>query len=102
MNAPQEPLVVIAAVSRKSRDNVQARFRDVGKKWRMRTSGTGMVNGREVVFTWMDTERWADWMKNMYGITKASDGPEDLDDVHVIIADHKVRALRSLFPAHMN
>jgi len=36
---------------------------------------------RDVVFTWMDVERWASWLKNMYGV-KISEEPA------VIIADH--------------
>ena len=68
---------------------VEERFKDVSKKWRMRTAGAGVVNGREVVFTWMDVERWADWMKDMYGISKTTNGGS-LDDVRVVISDHKV------------
>jgi len=48
--------------------------------------GTGMTHGREVVFTWMDMDGWAEWLKNMYGITETSG---TLEDVPVIISDHK-------------
>jgi thioredoxin domain-containing protein 5 len=87
MNAPQEPLVVIAAVTQQHKDKVEEHLREVGKKWRIRTSGTGMIHGREVIFTWMDMDKWADWLKTMYGITKIS---VTLEDVPVIISDHKV------------
>lgn len=93
MNAPQEPLVVIAAVTQGHKSRVEERFRDIGKKWRIRTSGTGVIHGREVVFTLMDMEKWADWMKSMYGITKATGGSGSLDDVPVVISDHKVGQL---------
>jgi hypothetical protein len=88
MNAPQEPLVVIAAVTQQHKDKVEERLREVGKKWRIRTLGTGMTHGREVVFTWMDMDGWAEWLKNMYGITETSG---TLEDVPVIISDHKVK-----------
>jgi thioredoxin domain-containing protein 5 len=90
MNAPQEPLVVIAAVTKANKDKVKERFRDIGKKWRFKTEGSGIIYGRDVVFSWMDVERWSDWMKSMYGISKGGDGDGNLDDVRVIIADHKV------------
>jgi len=90
MNAPQDPLVMIAAVTQEQKNKVEERFKDLGMKWRIRTSGTGKVHGREVVFTWMDMDKWADWMKSMYGITKTSGASGDLDSVPVIISDHKV------------
>lgn len=88
MNAPQAPLVVIAAVTNENKDKVKERFRDVGMKWRARTQGSGEFDGRDVVFTWMDSQRWGEWLKNMYGISKAD--AEDLEHVPVVIADHKV------------
>lgn len=69
------------------------RLRDVGVKWRQRTEGNGVVHGREVVFTWMDEGKWADWMKSMYGLAKRPEGKaeeEGLDGVRVVIADHSV------------
>jgi len=36
---------------------------------------------RDVVFTWMDADKWASWLKNMYGI-KGKEGPV------IVIADH--------------
>ncbi|KAJ7885106.1 protein disulfide isomerase [Mycena olivaceomarginata] len=79
MNAPHAPLVVIAAAGPATREKVAARFRDVALKWRVHTSGTGLVGGRAVVFTWMDAGKWESWMKSMYGL-RASKGGE-LEDV---------------------
>ena len=94
MNAPQAPLVVIAASQADKSDKIKNQFQELAKKWRWRTEGSGMVNGREVVFTWMDTDEWGKWMKSMYGIQPNGDdhghGHEVLEDVKVIIADHRV------------
>jgi len=97
MNAPHAPLVVIAAGPEALKEKIMQRLTDVGKKWRMRTHGTGIVHGREVVFAWMDCGRWADWMKSMYGIKEkheeAHDSDRDeLEDIKVVIADHSVRS----------
>lgn len=74
------------------------RMREIGKKWRSRTDGSGVVHGREVVFAWMDGGEWADWLKSMYGIrnkdvAKGGDGDDALENAQVVIADHSVRAL---------
>ena len=91
MNAPQAPLVVIAAASQDDKNGkIKDQFRELAKKWRWRTEGSGMVNGREVVFTWMDMSVWGKWMKSMYGIQPNDDNHGDLEDVKVIIADHSV------------
>ena len=70
--------------------------------WRVRTEGTGVAHGKDVVFSYMDGERWKEWLKTMYGIKGlesklAHDGDKDeeaheeaLDDVQIVIADHKV------------
>lgn len=96
MNAPQAPLVFIAAATGRNKEKVKTRFREVGKKWRLRTQGSGIFSGREVVFAWMDAEKWKDWMKTMYGI-KVADDIGDLEDVKVVIADHKVPFLSCCF-----
>jgi hypothetical protein len=90
MNAPQAPLVVIAAVGEGPlKEKVEERLRDVGKKWRVRTEGSGIVNGREVVWALMDKTRWGQWLKSMYGIQK--DLVEGgFEDVMVIVTDHSV------------
>ena len=91
MNAPQAPLVVIAAVSEgPMKEKVEERLRDVGKKWRVRTEGSGIVNGREVVWALMDKTRWGQWLKSMYGIQKDV-VDVGFEDVKVIVADHDVR-----------
>ena len=93
MNAPQAPLVVIAAVSEgPMKEKVEERLRDVGKKWRVRTEGSGIVNGREVVWALMDKTKWGQWLKSMYGIQKdvAETG---FEDVKVIVTDHNVSLL---------
>ena len=98
MNAPQAPLVVIAASQQQGdnkSDKIRDQFHEFTKKWRWRTGGSGIVNGREVVFTWMDMNEWGKWMKAMYGIQPKNDvhhdhDGQDLEDVKVIIADHSV------------
>ena len=93
MNAPQAPLVVIAGSQADNSYKIKNQFHELAKKWRWRTEGSGMVNGRQVVFTWMDVNDWGKWMKSMYGIMPNEDNHEhrgDLEDVKVIIADHSV------------
>jgi thioredoxin domain-containing protein 5 len=93
MYAPQAPLVVIAASQADKRDKIKNQFQELAKKWRWRTEGGGIVNGREVVFTWMDVNEWGRWMKAMYGIQPEDDHGghgHDLEDVKVVIADHSV------------
>ncbi|KAG7446145.1 thioredoxin-domain-containing protein [Guyanagaster necrorhizus] len=80
MKAPSHPLVVLAGVSAEKKDLVKQRFEEISASFRSKSS----VN-REVVFAWMDIERWKDWMKSMYGIKTRS---KALDDVEVVIADH--------------
>ncbi|KAJ2925492.1 hypothetical protein H1R20_g11602, partial [Candolleomyces eurysporus] len=88
MNAPHSPLVVIATSNAKISDKIEGRVRDIAKKWRARTTGSGEVNNREVIFTWMDAQRWKEWMKSMYGVSVDED-EVNLDDVKVVVADHK-------------
>lgn len=88
MNAPHAPLVVIAAVTSANSDQVAKRVQDVAKKWRLRTKGSGVTGHKEVVWAWMDAEKWKDWMKSMYGIVAEQDA--DWDDVPVVVTDHKV------------
>ncbi|PPR04006.1 hypothetical protein CVT24_010499 [Panaeolus cyanescens] len=93
MKAPQAPLVVIAAAPKDDslRKKIAERITELGKKWRVRTDGTGEMNGREVVFTFMDAHKWSEWMKSMYSVKyeDKDDGEKyGLEDVRVIIADH--------------
>ena len=77
------PLVVIVAVSEKDRQNVIPALRSIGKQWREGEK----VGQREVIFTWMDAERWSKWLKSMYGIV----GAGTAETPSVIVADHAVR-----------
>ncbi|KAH9483160.1 Thioredoxin domain-containing protein 5 [Psilocybe cubensis] len=90
MNAPQSPLVVLCFSPERTQDAVMRRLKDIGAKWRHRTEGSGIVHGKEVVFAWMDEDKWTDWMKSMYGLAKRPEieGQGDLDTVRVVIADH--------------
>ncbi|KAK0490375.1 protein disulfide isomerase [Armillaria novae-zelandiae] len=80
MKAPSHPLVVLAGVSAENKDLVKQRFEEISASFRSKSRVS-----REVVFAWMDIERWKDWMKSMYGIKTHS---KTLDDVEVVIADH--------------
>ena len=82
------PLVVIAAVSEKNRENVVSAMKSIGKQWREGEK----IEKREVVFTWMDGERWSKWLKSMYGVVDAG----TTESPSVIIADHAVCTLRIL------
>ncbi|KAJ3572597.1 hypothetical protein NP233_g2977 [Leucocoprinus birnbaumii] len=88
MNAPQEPLVLIAAVTENMQSKARATLEKLSKEWRSKTGGSGELNGKQVVFTYMDAEKWKDWLKSMYGIKKHHD-EDDLDDIPIVIADHK-------------
>ncbi|EAU82485.2 thioredoxin domain containing 5 [Coprinopsis cinerea okayama7 len=88
MNAPHAPLVVIATSNKILEDKIQNKMEELGRKWRKRNRGSGVVGGKDVVWTWMDGERWKDWMKSMYSIKIDSD-EDDLDDVKVVVARHK-------------
>ncbi|KIL63362.1 hypothetical protein M378DRAFT_164675 [Amanita muscaria Koide BX008] len=112
MNAPEEPLVVIAGVNGRLKARVEERMGDLAAKWRVRTGGSGRakfsfggrgiwglrgdgervkkeMDEREVVFTWMDAEKWKDWLSSMYGMKVVDEMLVDLDDVPVVIVDHK-------------
>lgn len=84
MNAPNRPLVVITAVNKGNRAKVEEKIKAVGKKWKLRN---GVNNGgRDVVFTWMDGEKWSKWLGSMYSLKSGSGD----DDTPVVIADHSV------------
>lgn len=88
MNAPQQPLVVLVAANPSQVPEVSALVSDSANGWRGRIqramNGNGDMPSRDVIFTWMDAERWATWMKSMYGI-KSSYVPA------VVITDHQVK-----------
>lgn len=79
------PLVVIAAVSERNRQNVISATKSIGKQWREGEK----AGGRDVVFTWMDGERWSSWLKSMYGIVDTGRAETPC----VVIADHAVGVL---------
>ena len=76
------PLVVIAAVSERNRQNVISAMKSIGKQWREGAK----IGKRDVVFAWMDGDRWSSWLKTMYGIVDAGRA----ETPSVVIADHGV------------
>lgn len=84
MNAESRPLVVLVSVTASGveRDQIVGTVRGLAAQWR-RTSATQYTPtpARQVVFAWMDQERWTSWLKSMYGIK----GP-----AQVVIVDHSV------------
>lgn len=120
MAAPEEPLIIIAAAPQNLNGKVQKKLGDLVAMWRARTAGTGRATSnalgarlgkglrvknermeREVVFTWMDTEKWKDWMKSMYGIEHNAEGMTAVADVDVVITDHKVCVSPLFFGLHL-
>ena len=85
MSAESKPLVVLVSVAASGieHDGIVETVRKLAAQWR----GTGAAQyapayaARQVVFTWMDQERWASWLKSMYGIN----GP-----TQIVITDHSV------------
>jgi hypothetical protein len=91
MNAPHSPLVVITPNTQATRERVATKTRELGKKWRHHVSDEAdsakggrkdLLQEKDVVFVYMDADRWGKWMKSMYGLKASS---ED-----VVITDHKV------------
>lgn len=80
MNAQHEPLVVIAATPKDDMTTNAQKMRDIAMQWRDAKGESG------IVFTWMDIDRWASWLKGMYGISS-----DDLP--HVVVANHAVSLL---------
>lgn len=91
MNAESRPLVVLVPVTTSGieRDQIVGVVRRLAAQWRK----TGAIQytpaqaARQVVFVWMDQERWASWLKSMYGIK----GP-----TQVVIVDHSVSCPHNL------
>lgn len=86
MNAESRPLVVLVSITTSGveHDQIVETVRRLAAQWR-RTGATQYTpahGARQVVFAWMDQERWASWLKSMYGIK----GP-----AQVVIVDHSVR-----------
>lgn len=109
MTAEHKPLVVIAPYNADTFNAVQARVKEVAKKWRIRKGDKsaeahaqahlkGDKHGndehrhhahepREVVFAWMDADKWGAWLKSMYGFQLTS---EAVQQQRVILSDHSV------------
>jgi len=56
---PQAPLVVIVAGKGTVKEKAEQWLRDVAKKWRVRTEGSGVAHGGNVVYIVMDKTRRA-------------------------------------------
>lgn len=84
MNAPSKPLVVLASVPSDGfeREQLITKIKEIGAQWRRRGDSEKMVAERDVVFAWMDGQKWAKWMKSMYGVKEVGG---------VVVADHGVR-----------
>lgn len=86
MDAESKPLVVLVSVAASGveHDGVVETVRRLAGQWR-RTGAAQHAparGSRQVVFTWMDQERWTSWLKSMYGIKRPG---------QIIIVDHSVR-----------
>ena len=85
MKAESKPLVVLVSVATSGieRDQIVEMVHSLAAKWRTTgaTQYTPVHGARQVVFVWMDQERWASWLKSMYGVK----GP-----TQVVIVDHSV------------
>jgi len=68
MNAPQVPLVVIVAGEGTVKEKVEQWLKDVPKKWRVRTEGSGVAHGRDIVGTVRDKTRWAAWLESHHRV----------------------------------
>jgi len=81
MNAPHQPLVVLVATEPERKSDIEAKVRVLSMEWRRREARKTSEQDRDIVFTWMDADKWASWLKSMYGIK-----PANLPAV--ILADH--------------
>ena len=79
MFAAHKPLVVITAAPETKLSGASDRVRTVAAQWK------GRQGSDDVVFTWMNSDKWAKWLKSMYGITAD-------DQAHVVITNHSVSA----------
>lgn len=77
MYAEHKPLVVIVAAPPSEYTQTVEKVKDLARSWKDSKSRG------DVVFTWMDADRWGKWLKSMYGI-KADVAPQ------VVVANHSV------------
>ena len=78
MNAYNKPLVLIAASPRDQMTETFEKVKDIARRWRANKGATN------VVFTWMDSDKWTKWLKSMYGLRPGA-GPA------AVVASHHVR-----------
>ncbi|KIO27085.1 hypothetical protein M407DRAFT_194282 [Tulasnella calospora MUT 4182] len=83
MRSESRAFVVIVAIDTSARDADRlaadtATLNEMAKTWN--ASGR-KIDGRPVVFVWMDGVQWQKWLKSMYGVKQASMPA-------IIIADH--------------
>ena len=86
MFAAHKPLVVITAAPETKLSGASDRVRTVAAQWK------GRQGSDDVVFTWMNSDKWAKWLKSMYGITAD-------DQAHVVITNHSVSAFQVAYGA---
>lgn len=75
-------LVVLGAIDTKNMAQIDL-IKQTATSWHR---GEQATDSKQVVFAWMDKEKWAKWLKSVYGV-QDSPGPT------VVIADHGVRTL---------
>jgi len=85
MNPKQasSPLVVIAISSEKNRADTMIAMKRIGKQWREENAKHA---SKDVVFAWIDAEKWSKWLKSMYGVT----GTEGAQIPAIVIVNHNV------------
>lgn len=81
MNAPHHPLVVIAATVPSEEAHTIEIINESSRLWRQQVGSVSQSG--DVIFTWMDLDKWASWLKSMYGI-------KDVSKTTVVITDHQV------------
>ncbi|PAV20606.1 thioredoxin-domain-containing [Pyrrhoderma noxium] len=80
MNAPHHPLVVIAATVPSEEAHTIEIINESSRLWRQQVGSVSQSGN--VIFTWMDLDKWANWLKSMYGI-------KDVSKTTVVITDHQ-------------
>lgn len=93
------PLVGLAILSRKGLgdlndfESAKSAFEQVARGWVERRKMQGEEGtGRDVIWAWVDGDRWAGWARTMFDVKEgAKDGPK------VVIADPKVRSYASSY-----
>lgn len=72
-------LVVLGAINAQNSAHIDI-IKQAATSWHR---GEQANDNRQVVFVWMDKEKWGGWLKRVYGVKK---GPEPV----MVIADHGV------------